>query len=81
MNSQKKITTREKAVIVYSLLFPETEREELFRAAYDGSDREFSKLKNKGAQSYHWMKTKKVSDFMESARASLERLNLKAVGV
>ena len=41
MKSQKKITTREKAVIVYSLLFPETEREELFRAAYDGSDEEF----------------------------------------
>lgn len=81
MKSQKKITTREKAVIVYSLLFPETDRDELFRAAYDGSDEEFSKLKNKGAQSYHWMNTKKVSDFMESARTSLERLNLKAVGV
>ena len=81
MKSQKRITTREKAVIVYSLLFPETDRDELFRAAYDGSDEEFSKLKNKGAQSYHWMNTKKVSDFMESARASLERLNLKAVGV
>ena len=81
MKSQKKITTREKAVIVYSLLFPETGRDELFRAAYDGSDEEFSKLKNKGAQSYHWMNTKKVSDFVEVAKASLERLNLKAVGV
>lgn len=81
MKSQKKITTREKAVIVYSLLFPETDRDELFRAAYDGSDEEFSRLKHKSAQSYHWMNTKKVSDFLELARASLERMNLKAVGI
>lgn len=81
MKSQKKITTREKAVIVYSLLFPETEREELFRAAYDGSDEEFDKLKNAGAQSCHWMKTKKVSDFKKAARSALERMNLLAVGV
>lgn len=81
MKSQKKITTREKAVIVYSLLFPETEREELFRAAYDGSDEEFDKLKNSGAQSCQWMKTKKISDFREAAKSSLERMNLLSAGV
>ena len=75
MKSQKRITTREKAVIVYSLLFPETSREELFRAAYDGSDEDFAKLKSVETQSYHWFNTKKVSSFRESAKASLQKMN------
>lgn len=79
MKSQKKITTREKAVIVYSLLFPETGREELFAAAYDGSAEDFSKLKSVETQSYHWLNTKKVSSFREQAELMLRKCNLLAV--
>lgn len=81
MKSQKRITTREKAVIFYSLLFPEVDRDELFRAAYDGSDEEFSKLRSTGAQAYHWMNTKKISDFVETAKAWLEKSNILTKGV
>ena len=76
MKSQKKITTREKAVVLYSLLFPETSREDLFRAAYDGSDEDFSKLKSVETQSYHWLNTKKVSSFRDEAKGLLKKLNL-----
>ena len=76
MKSQKKATTREKAVIVYSLLFPEVSREELHRAAYDGSDEEYQKLKTKDTQSAHWLRSKKISSCMDEAREGLKRLGL-----
>lgn len=76
MKSQKKITTREKAVIVYSLLFPETSREDLFAAAYDGSADDFSRLKSVETQSYHWLNTKKVSAFKAEAESLLRKLNM-----
>lgn len=79
MKSQKKMTTREKAVIVYSLLFPETSREDLFRAAYDGSDEDFSRLKSTVTASYHWLNTKKVSEYREEVREQLKALNLLTV--
>lgn len=72
MKSQKRITMREKAVIIYSILFPETSRGELFRAAYDGSDEEFSKLRAVESQSYHWLATKKISKFKEEARTIIK---------
>lgn len=79
MKSQKKITIREKAVIIYSLLFPETSREELFGAAYDGSAEDFSKLKSVETQSYHWQNTKKVSTFKAQAEGMLKKSNLLTV--
>lgn len=73
------MTTREKAVIVYSLLFPETSREDLFRAAYDGSDEDFSKLRSTETAAYHWLNTKKVTAYREEAVEQLRKLNLLAV--
>ncbi|MBR3291364.1 MAG: hypothetical protein IKI66_04195 [Bacteroidales bacterium] len=68
----RKATLREVAAIRYAIAYGITSKSDIYRIAYDGSEKEISEIKSLKSVANHWWNSTKIQDLLRDEQAAYD---------